>query len=116
MTTIFKFSRGGTIIIGLDVMSGDIGDVTDITARMRPLTGADNRPLKTAPISATMTVTDRAAAGDIPAGWDLSLAAVDCAALSLGRYYVDAVLTVGSALITTDGVEVHIVEPATVLA
>ena len=78
--TTYRFQRGETISLALDVTEGSAEDVTAITAKMRQTIGGR--------ATAEFVVTPRAAAGDVPAGWNLTIA--DSSALAVGAYSADA--------------------------
>lgn len=88
--TIGTFRAGEDISVALDIVSGLAASVASITAKMQRSTSviqfAPDR--KSPPIS--LTVSPRAASGDIPAGWNLTLPAADSADLRPGVYGIDA--------------------------
>lgn len=110
----YTFRRGETIRLALDAMSGDVSSVTAVMAKLRrrrsaalALTGAE-------PVAASFTVTARAAAGDVPAGWDLTIAPSVTDTLEAGLYAADARLSFGADdAETTEGWTVQIMEAAT---
>lgn len=99
----YTFQRGETISLALDATSGDVGLVSAITAWMRRAIGA-----AVPPESAEFTVTARAAAGDVPAGWDLVVDAAASAALPAGLYDADAAVTIAGGTSITSKVQINL--------
>jgi hypothetical protein len=87
---IGTFRIGEDIAIALDVLSGDIGVVSEISAFMiRSKDQTRFRPDQNfTPLA--MTVAPRAAEGEIPEGWNLILASTATEGLKEGVYGVDA--------------------------
>lgn len=90
--TPYQGRIGADITVALDAVSGDPASVV-VTAfivrsnhltRFRPENGFAAIPLVVAP---------RAAAGNIPAGWNVTLPAAQSAALRPGLYGIDAVIS-----------------------
>jgi hypothetical protein len=98
--TRYTFQRGETIQVALDAVQGDPGQVDSITARMRLAVGGG--------AGVPFEIVDRAADGDIPAGWTLTIAAGVSAALPLGLYRADARLAVGDGVIITDPIDIRL--------
>ena len=103
MSIIGEFRVGQTIEVALDAISGDPGSVTGPTAW---LASAEHRSggliiPETAERHA-LDVAPRAAAGDIPAGWTLTLAAAVSATLLPGLYGIDMKLPVAGGIGITD--------------
>lgn len=115
MSEIYEFERGETIVLALDIQAGDPLGATIAAAHMRRTSGNAGRPLRETEIAAQFTVTPRAEAGDIAAGWDLVIDASASRNLQAGRYWADAILTQGGRSYVLSGIVVAIVEPATVL-
>jgi hypothetical protein len=109
--TIFNFQRGETFSLALDAVQGDVATVSAITARIRRL-DMNRTGFRAGSVAVAMTVAARAAAGDIPAGWNMTLAAAASADLELGYHGAEAQLTVGGGVIVTDFVTIKILEPA----
>lgn len=109
----YIFQRGETILIPLDAVAGNPDTVTAISAKMRKLAPGKRTLDPDAPVAATFSVSARTADGGIPAGWTLMVDDVASAALDVGTYLADAKLSVGSAKIITDPVQIQITEPAT---
>lgn len=98
--TRYTFQRGETIRVALDAVSGDPGQVDSISARMKlAVGGADSVPFE---------IVGRAAAGDVPAGWTLTIAAEVSVALPLGLYRADARLEVADGVIITDPIDIRL--------
>jgi hypothetical protein len=112
VNTIFDYHRGETIVVAIDAVTGDAASVTAITAKLKSLKfGQSEIDPNAAPI-AEFAVTARAAAGDIPAGWNLTLSAAISATLVPGRYAADALITVGGGVIIPDYITIRIRETA----
>ncbi|WP_129792560.1 hypothetical protein [Sphingosinicella sp. CPCC 101087] len=97
----YRFQRGETIALALDAIEGDPDEVVAITAEMRKV-GAPT-------ISAAFTVAPRAAASDVPAGWNLTVSADASEQLPEGIYRADARLELAAGIVITDPVRVRIV-------
>jgi hypothetical protein len=106
--TPFVFQRGETLTLALDAVSGDPASVTAISAQLKAVPSGRTSVPAGAPVAATFAIVTRAAAGDIPAGWSLTLSAATCATLTPGAYLVDARLEVGSGVIITDSAAIRI--------
>lgn len=106
--TPYVFQRGETISLALDAVTGDPLIVTALTATMKALAPGRTYVDNTAPVAASFEITPRAALGDNPAGWNLTIAAGVCAGLSAGAYLADAKITAGSGIIITDSVAIRI--------
>jgi hypothetical protein len=102
--TTYTFERGETVRLALDAIEGDTGLVSEISARMRQKVGGS--------ASADFAVTPRAAIGEIPAGWDLVIAAEVTAVLPATVYSADARLVVAGGVEVTSPVEVRLNESA----
>ena len=102
INVIGTFRKGEDIVVALDAVSGDVGTVSSVTARMRRVTHFTNSEYNLEDTSIAMSVADRAASGDIPAGWTFTLLAASTAALELGLYAIDATLNVGSSVDITE--------------
>ena len=115
MSSYYTYRQGETIIVALDVMSGDESTVTAISAAIALLDRGDEELSQEEVDNAIpMIVTARPAVGDIPVGWDFSLTPALSAALEPGKYRVDATLTIGSGEeITSESARVRITRAAT---
>ncbi len=111
--TPYVFQRGETVLLALDAVAGDPLTVTSVTAAMKPVAAGRSAVDPAAAVAATFAVTSRAAAGDIPAGWTLTLAAGASAAVPAGTYLADAKLIVGSGVTITDTVAIRMVDAVT---
>lgn len=105
----YVFTRGETILLALDALTGDPLTVTGISAKLRAIAPGRTTIAPSAPVAATFTVTARAANGSVPAGWDLVAAS---SALAAGRYIADARLEIAGGIIITDMIMVDIREGA----
>jgi len=112
----YTFKRGETILLALDIVSGERASVDSVAAKLRALEPGTTELAADAALAATFDVTPRDAAGDVPAGWNLQIDATPSAALPAGRYLADARMMLGSAVETTTSILVVIEEPATVTA
>ena len=105
----YVFTRGETILLALDALTGDPLTVTGISAKLRAIAPGRTTIAPSAPVAADFTVTNRAANGSVPAGWDLVAASTSLAA---GRYGADARLVIAGGVIITDMITVEIREGA----
>lgn len=97
------FRVGEDITIALDAVSGDPATVSSITAMMRRVKTMSGPEFDAEASPVTVTVTPRVAAGDIPAGWNLTVPASVSAGLDAGTYGIDAKLTgAGGSVDITD--------------
>lgn len=89
------FRIGQDVTVGIKVDSGDPASITGVTARMQRSSSAASfaRAQRSQPV--TMTVADRPATDDVPAGWNFTLLAAQTAQLSPGVYGIDARHSVG---------------------
>ncbi len=106
--TPYLFQRGETISLALDALSGDPLSVSVISASMKAVAPGRNVVDAAAPVAATFTIAPRGASGDIPAGWNLTVAANVSAGLPPGTYLADAKITAGGGVIITDTIAVRI--------
>ncbi len=104
------FQRGETISLALDAVSGDPLTVTSITAAMKAVAPGRTSVSASAPVAAAFVISPRAAVGDVPAGWTLSIDANVSASLPSGHYLADARLGVGGGVIITETVMIQIRE------
>ena len=103
MMLIGEFRRGGDLAVALDVVQGNVAQVTAVTAVLAPARrSAGGFELIPGGVTVALTVVSRAAAGDIPAGWTLSLTGTATAALAAGVYGIDVRLALGSAVVITE--------------
>jgi hypothetical protein len=87
------FRIGEDITIALDAVSGDPATVSTITATMLRVKTMNGPEFDADAYPVTVTVAPRVAAGDIPAGWNLTVPASISAGLAVGIYGIDAKLT-----------------------
>lgn len=111
----YILKRGETLTIFLDDMDGIAPDVESVTARLRPGIASKRAVDPDAAAVADFDVVPRAAEGDDPAGWSLTLSAATTAGIDTGFYLVDARLVMdGGTEIVTDPLAIRMTEPATV--
>jgi hypothetical protein len=111
--TTFTFQRGETVSIALDAVTGDPLTVSSVTAAMKPVAAGRTMIDPGAPIAATFAVSPRAAAGQIPAGWTLTIPAAVSAALAGGTYLADAKLVVAGGVTITEPVAIRMIDAVT---
>jgi hypothetical protein len=98
MTSLLgEFRIGEDIGLALCVTSGDMGDVSAISAAMKPARIAANRPVldSAAPAIALGVATE-------DSGWTLSLPSATTATLAPGIYGIDARLEIAGGVEITD--------------
>lgn len=105
----YYLDRGETAVASIAVRSGDIGTVS---ARSATIQRSRNGLIDIAAPKIALTVTDRAATADVPAGWDMSLSAVQSAALQPGSYQLDMLIEAGGGRQIVGGVTVIVREAA----
>lgn len=108
--TPFIYQRGETISLALDAVSGDPAGVSAISAKLKAVPPGRTSVPPGAPVAANFSVSLRAAEGDIPAGWTLTIPAAASAALSAGAYLADAKLDVAGGTIVTESVAIRLKE------
>lgn len=111
MTAIYSFRRGETIVLAIDAVQGDVGAVSAAAARIRRLNATRNG-FATNAQGIAMAIASRGVAGDVPAGWTLTLAPEASALLEPGHYGVEARLNVGGGVIKTDFATVKLIDAA----
>jgi hypothetical protein len=104
------YQRGETVSLALDCVTGDPLAVTSISAGMKAVAPGRTSVSAGAPVAAVFAVSPRAAQGDIPPGWTLTIDAATSAALAVGSYLADAALTVAGGVIITESVTLSIRE------
>jgi hypothetical protein len=97
---VFEYAVGGTIGIELDAESVDSGVVATAAALRR--LNYDRSDFRDGAPSIPMTITPRAAAGNFPAGWRVTLAAAAAAALEPGYYGANAWFQSGAGAFPTE--------------
>lgn len=108
--TPYIFQRGETILLALDAVTGDSLSVTAISAAMKMVAPGRTSVSAGTPVAAAFAITPRAAQGDIPPGWNLTVDAASSAALVAGSYLADAKLTVGGGVVITESVAIAVRE------
>ncbi len=108
--TPFSFQRGETILLALDALEGDPGQVTTISAHIKAVPAGRTMAPASAPILADFAIANRVATSTDPAGWTLSLSAAQSAALAPGAYVADARLTLAGGVIITEPVAIRLRE------
>jgi hypothetical protein len=111
--TPYIFQRGETISLALDAVTGDHLAVSAISAAMKAVAPGRTSSDASAPVAAAFSISPRAAVGDIPPGWTLTIPAIVSAALPAGAYLADAKLAVGGGVIVTETVALRIKESVT---
>jgi hypothetical protein len=109
----YIFQRGETVTLALDALSGDPASVSAINAQLKAVAPGRLSVAPDAPVAASFTIVPRAAAGDTPAGWTLTIPASLSATLAAGFYAADARLEVAGGVIITDQVALRIRESVT---
>ena len=105
----YTFQRGETVLLALDCVSGDPASVSAVSAAMKPVAAGRSGP-DGAAAAVAFDVTTRAAAGDVAAGWTLTIAASASASLAPGSYMADARFVVGSGVVISEPVTIRIVD------
>jgi glutamine synthetase len=111
--TTYSFQRGETVSLALDAVTGDPATVTSVTAAMKPVAAGRTLVDSGAAVAASFSVTNRVAAGQIPAGWTLTLSAAVSAALAAGTYLADAKLVVAGGVTITEPVAIRMIDAVT---
>jgi hypothetical protein len=112
--TPYVFQRGETISLALDAVSGDPLTVSAIAAQIKAVPPGRTSVPAGSPVAAAFTITARTAAGDVPAGWTLTIPATASAGLAAGAYLTDARLEVAGGVVVTDSVAIRIRETVSV--
>ncbi len=99
-----SFNQGATILIGIACQGAgndDLIGATCVAVLKAAVTTIDGFavPAASAPVVATFTPVARAISPDVGPGWDLSIDPVPSAALPIGTYVSNAVLTLASGLV-----------------
>jgi hypothetical protein len=111
--TSFIFQRGETIALALDAVQGDVAAVSTLSAALKPVAAGRTSVDPASPVAATFSVASRAANGDNPAGWTLTISAAASAGLIAGSYLADAKLTAGGGVTVTTPLAIRINDPVT---
>lgn len=109
----YVYQRGETISLALDAVSGDPLSVSAVTAQLKAVPAGRTTITATTPVAATFAVSARAALGDIPAGWTLTIDAATSATLAAGAYLGDAKLIVAGGVVITDTVSLRLRDAVT---
>ncbi len=108
--TPYIFQRGETLSLALDALTGDPLSVSAISASVKAVAPGRTGVSAVAPVAAVFDIAPRTAAGDIPAGWTLTIPAAVSATLSAGSYLADARLEVGGGVVITESVAIRLNE------
>lgn len=111
--TQYIFQRGETISLALDAVTGDPLTVISISAGMKAVAPGRTGISPDTPLAAAFDIASRAASGDQPAGWTLTIDAAVSAGLSPGNYLADARLGSAGGVTITDSVGITIRESVT---
>lgn len=106
----YIFQRGETISLALDAVTGDPLSVTAISAAMKAVAPGRTSVNAGTLVAAVFAISPRAAQGDIPPGWSLTVDAAVSAALATGNYLADARLEVGGGVVITESVAISVRE------
>jgi hypothetical protein len=106
--TPFVFQRGETLTLALDAVTGDPASVTAISAQLKAVPSGRTSVPAGAPVAATFAIVTRAAAGDFPPGWTLTISAATCSTLVPGSYLADARIEIAGGVIITEAVAIRI--------
>lgn len=111
--TTYTFQRGETVSLALDAVQGDPLSVSSVTAALKPLIAGRTMVDPAAAVAATFVVSSRIAAGQIPAGWTLTISAATSAALAAGTYLADAKLNIAGGVTITEPVAIRMIDAVT---
>jgi hypothetical protein len=111
--TPFSFQRGETISLALDAVTGDPLTVTAIGAAMKIVPPGRTGVPDGATVAATFSISPRAAAGEIPPGWTLTIDAATSVTLTAGNYLADARIEVAGGVIVTEPVPIRLKQSVT---
>ena len=106
--TPYTFQRGETLSLALDALSGEPLLVSAISAVMKAVAPGRTGVSAEAPVAAVFTIAPRAAAGDIPSGWTLTIPAAVSATLTAGNYLADARLEIAGGVVITESVAIRL--------
>lgn len=112
--TPYTFQRGETVSLALDALAGDPLAVGAISASVKAVAPGRTGVSSGTPVAAVFNITPRAAVGDIPPGWTLTIPAAISATLAAGSYLADARLEVGGGVVITDSVAIALRESVSV--
>lgn len=109
----FEFDRGADIILEIDVETGTVASVSDISGHLRALADGKVTLTATAPKAAEFTFQSRGATVSLPEGWTATIAGATAINLAVGRYLTDVRMVAAGAIIYGERAIVIIREPAT---
>lgn len=108
--TPYTFQRGETVSLALDALAGDPLAVSAISASVKAVAPGRTGVSSGTPVAAVFDITPRAATGNIPAGWTLTIPAAVSATLSAGSYLADARLEIAGGVVITDSIAIALRE------
>lgn len=108
--TPYVYQRGETISLALDALSGDPASVTAIVAKLKAVPPGRTIVPPGSLVAASFVITSRAAEGETPAGWTLTIPASVSTTLPPGSYAADARLEAPGGVIVTESVAIRIRE------
>lgn len=111
---VFVRQRGETVEIAVVDPDAIPGGESAVTAGIKPLPQGENQPAPKSAVLKALTVSYRAADGDVPKGWTLSLSYADCAALAPGDYALDTRILDSGKVTISDLAILRIMEPASI--
>jgi hypothetical protein len=109
----YIYQRGETIALALDTLSGDPTNVTAISAQLKAVPPGRAQVPTDAPVAASFAIVARAAAGELPAGWTLTIAPAVSTTLAAGFYAADARIEIAGGVVITDPVSLRIRDAVT---
>ena len=104
----YSLVRGSSLTLPFVVTSGNIDDVTGVTAKIKRVADS-NTMVDPAKI---LEVYSREATDDLPAGWNIFMSALISSGLRAGKYMVDIRLEVGGGVEIKQPVIINITEGA----
>ena len=114
MTKPYQFARGETVALFAGALTGDATIASGVVAKIKPIT-APSDPVPPASVAGTaMSVIYQAAAGAIPAGWNISLTGMQSAALSGDFYVIDLAFIVGGAAFVSQPIVIQMVNAVSI--
>jgi hypothetical protein len=109
----YRFARGETITIPLVDDGAEDGEEDTVTCKMKVLPSGKDEIAADTDVSGTCTVSYRAATASLAKGWNVELASSASKLLDVGRYMIDARVTVGGIDRYSDQAVIELYEPAT---
>ena len=103
-----SFAAGATILIGIECLGATSDNMIGVmcAAAMKAAVETVDGwavPPASAPVVATFTAEPRAISPQVGPGWDLTIDTATPAALAIGMYVTNAVLTLPSGLVVKTG-------------